>query len=156
MSFHACRNSHWTKATPTTAECLKTGRLLVPATRLKPEQYTVSFQSRFGKAEWLKPYTMATLKELGKQKIARVDVVCPGFVADCLETLERDRDGRREDFQHAGGGEYHYIPCLNDRDDWMHALTIWLMDNLAGLAGGADAAELEQGRLRALGMGAMK
>ena len=130
--------------------------MLAEALGLKPEQYAISFQSRFGKAEWLKPYTTATLKELGKKKSKRVDVVCPGFVADCLETLEEIAMEGREDFLEAGGGEYHYIPCLNERDDWMHALADLVMDNLQGWLIEPNAAELEQGRLRALAMGAKK
>jgi ferrochelatase len=130
--------------------------LLAQELGLKPEQYAVSFQSRFGKAEWIKPYTTATLLELGKQKTKRVDVVCPGFVADCLETLEEIAMEGKEDFQHAGGGEYHYIPCLNERGDWIHALTDMVLDNLQGWLVEPNAAELEQSRLRALAMGAKK
>jgi ferrochelatase len=127
--------------------------LLAEALGLSTDQYAVSFQSRFGKAEWIKPYTTATLLELGKQKTRRVDVVCPGFVADCLETLEEIAMEGREDFQHAGGGEYHYIPCLNDNNDWMHALTDLVLDNLQGWLTVPDAAELEQSRSRATLMG---
>ena len=154
MSFHGVPQYTLDKGDPYHCECLKTGRLLAEALGLAPEQYTVSFQSRFGKAEWIKPYTSATLLELGKQKTSRVDVVCPGFVADCLETLEEIAMEGREIFQHAGGGEYHYIPCLNDRDDWIHALTDLVLDNLQGWLSVPDAAEPEQGRLRALAMGA--
>jgi protoporphyrin/coproporphyrin ferrochelatase len=156
MSFHGLPQFSLDKGDPYHCECHKTGRLLAYELGLKPEQYFLSFQSRFGKAEWLKPYTTATLKELGKQKTRRVDVVCPGFVADCLETLEEIAMEGKEDFQHAGGGEYHYIPCLNERDDWMHALTDLVMDNLQGWLVELDKAELEQGRLRALAMGAKK
>ncbi len=156
MSFHGLPQFSLDKGDPYHCECHKTGRLLVQELGLQPGQYFLSFQSRFGKAEWLKPYTTATLKELGKQKTKRVDVVCPGFVADCLETLEEIAMEGKEDFQHAGGGEYHYIPCLNERDDWMHALTDLVMDNLHGWLVEPNAAELEQGRLRALAMGAKK
>ncbi len=156
MSFHGLPQFSLDKGDPYHCECHKTGRLLAQELGLKPEQYFVSFQSRFGKAEWLKPYTTATLKELGKQKTQRVDVVCPGFVADCLETLEEIAMEGKEDFRHAGGGEYHYIPCLNERNDWMHALTDLVMDNLHGWLVEPDKAELEQGRLRALAMGAKK
>jgi len=156
MSFHGLPQFSLDKGDPYHCECHKTGRLLAQELGLKPEQYFISFQSRFGKAEWLKPYTTATLKELGKQKTKRVDVVCPGFVADCLETLEEIAIEGKEDFQHAGGGEYHYIPCLNERNDWMHALTDLVMDNLQGWLVEPNAAELEQGRLRALAMGAKK
>jgi ferrochelatase len=156
MSFHGLPRYTLDKGDPYHCECHKTGRLLAQQLGLKPEQYTVSFQSRFGKAEWLKPYTSATLKELGAQKTKRLDVVCPGFVADCLETLEEIAQEGREDFQRAGGGEYHYIPCLNDRNDWIHALTDLTLDNLHGWLIEPDAAELEQSRLRALAMGAKK
>ena len=154
MSFHGLPRYTLDKGDPYHCECHKTGRLLAQELGLKPEQYTISFQSRFGKAEWLKPYTTATLKELGKQRLKRLDVVCPGFVADCLETLEEIAMEGKEDFQHAGGGEYRYIPCLNERNDWMHALTDLVMDNLHGWLIMPNAAELEQGRLRALEMGA--
>ena len=156
MSFHGVPRYTLEKGDPYHCECHKTGRLLAEELHLKAEQYVVSFQSRFGKAEWIKPYTTATLLELGKHKTRRVDVVCPGFVADCLETLEEIAMEGKEDFLHAGGGEYHYIPCLNVRDDWMHALTDLVMDNLQGWLKEPDAAELEQGRLRALKMGAKK
>jgi ferrochelatase len=156
MSFHGLPQFSLDKGDPYHCECHKTGRLLAQELGLKQEQYFISFQSRFGKAEWLKPYTTATLTELGKQKTKRVDVVCPGFVADCLETLEEIAMEGKEDFQHAGGGEYHYIPCLNVRNDWMHALTDLVMENLHGWLIEPDAAELEQGRLRALAMGAKR
>jgi len=154
MSFHGLPQFTLDKGDPYHCECLKTGRLLAQELGLRPEQFAISFQSRFGKTEWLKPYTSTTLKEWGKQKIKRVDVVCPGFVADCLETLEEIAQECKEDFQHAGGGEYHYIPCLNDRNDWIHELTDLVLDNLQGWLIEPDAGELEQGRLRAMAAGA--
>ncbi len=156
MSFHGLPRFSLDKGDPYHCECLKTGRLLAERLGLKKEQYTLSFQSRFGKAEWLQPYTTSTFKELGKQQLKRVDVVCPGFVADCLETLEEIAQEGKEDFQHAGGGEYHYIPCLNGRNDWMHALTKLVLDNLHGWLETDDSAQLEQSRLRALAAGAKR
>ena len=156
MSFHGVPQYTLGKGDFYHCECHKTGRLLAQELGLSPEQYTISFQSRFGKAEWIKPYTTATLRALGKQKTKRVDVVCPGFVADCLETLEEIAMEGKEDFQHAGGGEYHYIPCLNERGDWILALTNLVLDNLQGWLIETNAGELEQGRLRALAMGAKK
>jgi len=156
MSFHGLPKYMLDKGDPYHCECHKTAHLLAQELGLKPEQYAVSFQSRLGNAEWLKPYTAATLKELGQQQIIRLDVVCPGFVADCLETLEEIALEGKEKFQHAGGGKYHYIPCLNDRNDWIHALTDMVLDNLQGWLIEPDKAELEQGRLRALGMGAKR
>ncbi|MDD5471738.1 MAG: ferrochelatase [Sideroxydans sp.] len=154
MSFHGLPKYTLEKGDPYHCECLKTGRLLAQALGLKPEQYTISFQSRFGKAEWLQPYTSATLKQWGAEKLNRVDVVCPGFVADCLETLEEIAMEGKEEFQHAGGGEYHYIPCLNARDDWMHALTDLVIGNLQGWLIAPDAAELERSAQRAKELGA--
>lgn len=154
MSFHGVPRYTLDKGDPYHCECHKTGRLLAQQLGLQPEQYTISFQSRFGKAEWIQPYTTSTLLELGKQKIKRVDVVCPGFVADCLETLEEIAQEGKEDFQHAGGGEYHYIPCLNDRSDWMHALTDMVLENLHGWLIEPDNTELAQSKSRALSMGA--
>ncbi len=156
MSFHGLPQFSLDKGDPYHCECHKTGRLLAQELGLKAEQYVVSFQSRFGRAEWIKPYTTAVLKQLGKQKIKRIDLVCPGFVADCLETLEEIAMEGKEDFQHAGGGEYHYIPCLNERDDWILALTNLVLDNLQGWLIESNVAELEEGRLRALAMGAKK
>jgi len=156
MSFHGVPQYTLEKGDPYHCECLKTGRLLAEELGLSKEQYVVSFQSRFGKAEWVKPYTTATLLELGKQKTKRVDVVCPGFVADCLETLEEIAMEGKEDFQHAGGGEYNYIPCLNDRSDWMHAFTDLVMDNLQGWLIEPNAAELEQSKARASALGAKR
>lgn len=154
MSFHGLPRKTLDQGDPYYCECQKTGRLIAEQLGLKPEQYLVTFQSRFGRAEWLKPYTAATLTELGKQKTKRVDVTCPGFVGDCLETLEEIAMEVRDEFLHAGVGEYHYIPCLNERPDWIHALTGIVLDNLGGWLDQPDAAALEQQRLRALGMGA--
>ena len=154
MSFHGLPRYTLDKGDPYHCECHKTGRLLAEALQLKPEQYRVSFQSRFGRAEWLKPYTTATLQELGQKKTPRVDVVCPGFVSDCLETLEEIAMEGKEDFLHAGGGEYHYIPCLNDRSEWIHALTDLVYENLHGWLPEKNPAELEQSRLRAHALGA--
>ncbi len=154
MSFHGVPRYTLEKGDPYHCECLKSGRLIAEELDLSKEQYIVSFQSRFGKAEWVKPYTTATLKELGQQKTKRVDVVCPGFVADCLETLEEIAQEGKEDFQHAGGGEYHYIPCLNERPDWIAAMGDLVINNLQGWLIKSDAAHLEQSRLRALERGA--
>ncbi len=154
MSFHGVPRYTLEKGDPYHCECLKSGRLIAEELKLSPDQFLISFQSRFGKAEWIKPYTTATLQELGKQHTKRIDVVCPGFVSDCLETLEEIAQEGKEDFQHAGGGEYHYIPCLNERPDWIHALTDLVFDHLQGWLGKPDPAQLEQSRLRALATGA--
>ncbi len=154
MSFHGVPRFTLDKGDPYHCECQKTGRLLAEALQLKPEQHHIAFQSRFGRAEWLKPYTAELLKQLGRQKLGRIDVVCPGFVADCLETLEEIAIEAKGIFQHAGGGEYHYIPCLNERDDWIHALTDIVLDHLSGWTLAVPEEALETARLRALAMGA--
>ena len=154
MSFHGVPRYTLDKGDPYHCECLKSGRLIAEELGLNKDQYTISFQSRFGKAEWIKPYTTAILKELGKLKTKRVDVVCPGFVSDCLETLEEIAQEGKEDFQHAGGKEYHYIPCLNERPEWIHALSGLVLNNLHGWLPQHDAAAQEQSRLRALATGA--
>lgn len=159
MSFHGVPRYTLDKGDPYHCECHKTGRLLAEALELEKSQYMVCFQSRFGKAEWLQPYLAPTLEDLGKRQLKRVDVICPGFSSDCLETLEEIAMEGKEIFQHAGGGEYHYIPALNERDSWIHALTDIALENLQGWVS-ADwdqakaAAEGELSRRRALEMGA--
>lgn len=122
MSFHGVPRRTLELGDPYHCECHKTGRLLAEALGLGKDDYVVSFQSRFGKAEWLKPYTAALLHELGAAGTSRVDVVCPGFVADCLETLEEIAQEGKHDFLAAGGKEYHYIACLNDSPSFIHAM----------------------------------
>jgi len=154
ISFHGVPRFTLDKGDPYHCECQKTGRLLAEALGLKPEQYRITFQSRFGRAEWLKPYTADVLAELGKQKAGRVDVVCPGFVSDCLETLEEIAIEGKGIFLSAGGRDFHAIPCLNERNDWIHALADVVLSNLLGWTDTATHETLEKARLRALAMGA--
>ena len=132
MSFHGVPKVHLTKGDPYHCTCHKTGRLLAEALGLNKDEYLIAFQSRFGKQEWLKPYLAATLEDLGKAKTARIDVICPGFSADCLETLEEIAMEGKEIFTHAGGGAYHYIPALNENEAWIHAMTTIALENLQG------------------------
>ena len=132
ISFHGLPKRSLDLGDPYFCECHKTGRLLAERLNLAPEQYQICFQSRFGKAEWLQPYTAPTLQAWGKQGIARVDVVCPGFSADCLETLEEIALEGRDDFLAAGGKEYHYIPALNEAPDWIKALADLTEQHLGG------------------------
>lgn len=122
MSFHGIPRRSLDLGDPYHCECQKTGRLLAEALGLAPEHYRITFQSRFGKAEWLQPYTAQTLESLGRAKTRRVDVICPGFVADCLETLEEIAMEGKTTFLNAGGGEFRYLPGLNDRPQWITAL----------------------------------
>jgi ferrochelatase len=151
MSFHGLPRRSLDLGDPYYCECQKTGRLLAEALGLTDKDYLITFQSRFGKAEWLQPYTQATLEKLGREGTARVDAICPGFVADCLETLEEIAMECKESFLEAGGKEFHYIPCVNERPDWMTALRDLVFTHLAGwpLAAQTDAAAAT--RAKALG-----
>ncbi|MDD3482027.1 ferrochelatase [Azovibrio restrictus] len=132
MSFHGLPRRSLDLGDPYFCECQKTGRLLAERLKLDPEQYQVCFQSRFGKAQWLQPYTAPTLEALARKGVRRVDVICPGFVADCLETLEEIALEGKQDFLQAGGQEYHYIPALNENPVWIHALADLVETHLAG------------------------
>lgn len=156
MSFHGLPRKTLDSGDPYYCECMKTGRLIAENLELGEDQYLVTFQSRFGRAEWLQPYTAATVKKLGKEKTRRIDVICPGFVADCLETLEEIAIEVRDEFLHAGGNEYHYIPCLNERPDWIAALHELAQHKLRGWGAAASDAALEQSKLRALQHGAKR
>ena len=123
MSFHGVPRRTLDLGDPYHCECQKTARLLAERLQLKPDQWMVTFQSRFGKARWLEPYTEPTLRALAAQCVSRVDLVCPGFAADCLETLEEIAIEAREAFLGAGGKEFHYIACVNDDPAWIRALT---------------------------------
>lgn len=156
MSFHGVPRRSLELGDPYHCECLKTGRLLAEALGLPPEQALVTFQSRFGKAEWLKPYTQPTLEALATQGVGRVDVICPGFVSDCLETLEEIAMECREAFLHHGGKTFHYIPCLNERSEWIEALGNIAIDHLGSWLQlpQTDEASLKAARARALAIGA--
>lgn len=132
MSFHGIPERNIRLGDPYQAQCLVTAGLLAERLQLTREQYRVTFQSRFGRAKWLEPYTEPTLRELGATGVARVDVMCPGFPADCLETLEEIAMEGREAFLHAGGKEFHYIPCLNDSSAWITALAAIAERHLSG------------------------
>ena len=154
LSFHGVPRRSLDLGDPYHCHCQKTARLLATELGLKPEQYLVTFQSRFGRGEWLQPYTQPTLVALAKEGTRRVDVACPGFVSDCLETLEEIGLEVRAAFLKAGGGEFHAVPCLNEHPAWMAALANLAVRNLGGwLDPPPDAAarELTQMRARALG-----
>ena len=157
MSFHGLPKRNLMQGDPYHCECLKSGRLLGEALGLEPDYYRVTFQSRFGRAEWLKPYTALTIEELGKAGCPQIDIVCPGFPADCLETLEEIAMEGKEEFLTAGGSQYRYIPCINDHPDGISAMADLLQGHLAGwpLAhDDATAQELALQQQRALGLGA--
>ena len=132
MSFHGVPRASVDAGDPYHRECLVTGGLLAKALELDANRYEICFQSRFGRAEWLTPYTALTLERLGNENTRRVDVVCPGFVSDCLETLEEIAMEGRAIFIQSGGQEFHYIPCLNEREDWICALVDIILNHLQG------------------------
>lgn len=122
MSFHGIPRKLVTNGDDYERQCQVTARLLAERLGLAPSAWSLSFQSRFGSAEWLGPATDARLRELAASGTKRVAVVCPGFAVDCLETLEEIAIGGREIFQHAGGESLDYLPALNDRADHAAAL----------------------------------
>ena len=142
MSFHGLPKRNLMKGDPYHCECLKTGRLLGEALGLQPDQYMVTFQSRFGKAEWLKPYTAPTIEQLAKDDCQRIDIFCPGFPADCLETLEEIAMEARDSFLEHGGKDYRYIPCLNGNPKWIEALSEIAHQHLQGWALGTESTEV--------------
>ncbi|WP_298234469.1 ferrochelatase [uncultured Azohydromonas sp.] len=155
MSFHGVPKRTLELGDPYHCECHKTARLLAERLGLDKDEWLVTFQSRFGKAEWLQPYTEPTLVALARAGQQRVDVMCPGFPADCLETLEEINQEVRAAFLGAGGKTYHYIPCLNDAPAWLDALAALAQRHLQGWPlEDAPAAERALQRERALALGA--
>ena len=123
MSFHGIPRRSLDLGDPYHCECHKTARLVAEELELPRDKWMVTFQSRFGKAEWLQPYTEPTLQKLAGEGLKRADVICPGFVSDCLETLEEIAMECKEAFLEAGGETFHYIPCLNEEHEWIEALS---------------------------------
>jgi ferrochelatase len=146
LSFHGLPERHLTKLDPTgfhcfkdadccknaprevmatcyRAQCIRTAEQFAQRMGLKEGQWSVSFQSRLGRAKWIEPYTEARLDELAKSGVKKVLVMCPAFVADCIETLEEIGDRGREQFRAAGGEELVLVPCLNDESQWAKALS---------------------------------
>ncbi|MGB1255662.1 MAG: ferrochelatase [Thiolinea sp.] len=132
MSFHGIPKRNLNLGDPYFCECMKTARLLGRALDLKEDEYRVTFQSRFGKAEWLQPYTDKTLQALPAEGIKNIDIICPGFSADCLETLEEIQEENREYFMEAGGEKYHYIPALNNDSHHIQALADIIQQHTQG------------------------
>ncbi len=158
MSFHGVPQRTLLLGDAYHCECLKTARLLAERLQLTAEQWTVTFQSRFGKAQWLQPYTEPTLCALAAQGVRRVDLICPGFVGDCLETLEEIGIEARDAFLAAGGKAFHYSACLNDQPQWIAALTEIALNHLQGwdTEAAVDEAALKAERERALALGATR
>ena len=130
MSFHGLPKAAVDAGDPYEKQCRESARLIATELGWNDQRTIVSFQSRFGAARWIGPYTADTLAKLGKEGVGRVDVICPGFAADCLETLEEIAIEGKRTFVKAGGKELHYISTTNDLGPWMTALTIVAMENL--------------------------
>lgn len=122
MSFHGVPERFVARGDPYRAQCERTAALLARELGLAADAWSVSFQSRFGRAQWLQPYTSEVLAAMPKRGIGSVSVICPGFAADCLETLEEIGMENRDVFLAAGGSQYSYIPALNARADHVAAL----------------------------------
>jgi len=156
MSFHGVPERTLHLGDIYHCECFKTARLLAQSLGLSKDQYQVTFQSRLGRAKWLEPYTEPTLIAMGKAGVGRVDVICPGFTSDCLETLEEINMEAREAFLHAGGKAFHYITCLNDSPLAIDALAAVATQHLSGwdTHTAPDVATLAHARAEALALGA--
>jgi ferrochelatase len=132
FSFHGIPKDYADQGDPYPEQCRRTASATVEKLGLTDDQWAVSFQSRFGKQEWVKPYTDQTLKSWGSEGLKSVQVVCPAFSADCLETLEEIAIENREYFVEAGGGEYAYIPALNDDPEHIEMLSGLILKHLQG------------------------
>jgi ferrochelatase len=150
MSFHGLPKAFLLRGDPYHCECYKTARLLAEQLGLNQDQYMVTFQSRLGRAEWLQPYTANSVQALAKQGLKRIDVVCPGFIADCLETLEEIAIEVKQDFINAGGKEFHYIPCLNESQEWLRGLAEITEQHLIGWSTAMTGGQREQQKQQSL------
>jgi ferrochelatase len=163
FSFHGIPQRYVDSGDPYFCHCQKTARLVADKLGLNPSEWKVVFQSRFGREAWLQPYCSVTLQELPAAGVKSVDVICPGFAADCLETLEEIRIENRDLFIDAGGKTFNYIPCLNDSKDHIEALCEILTAHMFGWPetmpnwdAGKLAVSAKKSRERALAMGAKR
>lgn len=132
ITFHGIPQRYVDEGDPYRRQCEKTARLLATALGLADDEWTNGFQSRFGKEPWLEPYTEDVLARLGGQGVRRLVAVCPGFTADCLETLDEIGREGAELFSHGGGQQFHLVPCLNDHPAWLDAMAAIARQELAG------------------------
>lgn len=132
FSFHGIPKRFFLAGDPYYYQCQKTARLVAEKMGLEKEEWQLVFQSRFGREEWLKPYVDYELVELAKTGTKRVDIICPGFAVDCLETLEEINRENRQIFLQAGGKEFHYIPALNDNLEHIQALAELIKQHTQG------------------------
>ncbi|MBF0444159.1 MAG: ferrochelatase [Magnetococcales bacterium] len=132
FTFHGLPQRHEDEGDPYASQCRTTAQLLAKALNIPKEQWRITFQSRFGKEEWLKPATDKTLLQLPSEGIKQLVVICPGFVADCLETLEEIAVAGKKSFLAAGGEQCHVVPCLNDSPIFIDALGKMIKTELVG------------------------
>jgi len=147
FSYHGVPMRYLHNGDPYHCECYKTSRLIAEKLGLNQDEYITTFQSRFGREEWLKPYTDMTLKAFPAQGVKSVQVFCPGFSSDCLETIEEIGEENKHYFQEAGGERYEYITALNDRPAHIEALATLVLDNLQGWSVAPDAARDDRAKV---------
>jgi ferrochelatase len=163
FSFHGIPQRYIDNGDPYFCHCQKTARLVAEKLGLGENEWRLVFQSRFGREPWLEPYCRVTLQELPTTGVKNVDIICPGFAAACLATLEEIQMENKDLFIEAGGERFNYIPCLNDSDEHIDALSEILTAHMFGWPetmpnwdAGRLAVEAKQSRERAIAMGAKK
>ena len=144
FSFHGLPKRFLLAGDPYHCQCHKTARLIAESLQLNSDQWQITFQSRFGKEEWLQPYTDKTLEKLAGEGVKSIDVFCPGFSADCIETIEEIDMQNREIFLNAGGKEFNYIPALNDCDSHMKALSNIALRHMQGWPQISDSYNIDE------------
>jgi len=159
FSFHGVPKRYFLSGDPYHCQCHKTARLVAEALGLSEAEWQLAFQSRFGREEWLRPYTDETVKQLPSEGITELDVICPGFSADCLETLEEIESENRDYFLEAGGEKFQYIPALNDNPSHLDFLADLVVDKTqdwrrATVGGAACPFSPDTSRAKALALGA--
>ncbi|RUO20432.1 ferrochelatase [Aliidiomarina iranensis] len=147
FSYHGVPKKYLDRGDPYHCECHKTTRLVAENLGLEKNEYMTTFQSRFGREEWLQPYTDMTLKGLPEQGVKSLQVVCPGFSSDCLETIEEIGEENCEYFMESGGERFEYIPCLNSDDQHIQALSALLQENLHGWHAGTSEKSAQTAKL---------
>jgi ferrochelatase len=144
VSFHGLPQRYADAGDPYPGHCRATAEALARELEWPADRLIVSFQSRFGREPWLQPYTDAVLGELAAQRVPKLAVVCPGFTADCLETIEEIGITGRERYHARGGGEYRLLPCLNARPAWIDAMANLATRELAGWIPAAGASPIDR------------
>jgi ferrochelatase len=141
LSFHGIPKDTFLAGDPYYCQCQATARLVTEQLRLRPNEWKITFQSRVGPKEWLEPYTDKTLMEWGDEGLKKVDVICPGFAVDCLETLEEIKILNQENFRQHGGEELNYIPALNESNEHISLLHEIITGHLGNWLGSSDQTE---------------